>query len=106
MQIYRTEVAIANELPEVFPLEFRQWLLDNEHIWSGFVEEATKIYQRGFVHYSSRTIIHVLRHHSALSEGTEWKINNNVSPYLSRLFDMSYPQMSGLFEYRRTKAES
>jgi hypothetical protein len=63
-----------------------------------------KIINKGFKHYSARTIIHVLRHHSAITEANgEWKINNNYSPYLARLFALEYPQHATLFEYRKIK---
>lgn len=84
--------------------EFVEWLPNNLHIWDAFVAEAFKIVRKGFTHYSARTIIHVLRHHSALEEKDgEWKINNNHSPYLARLFALRYPQYEQLFEYRSTK---
>jgi hypothetical protein len=87
-----------------FPAEFLLWFPDNQHIWVAFVSEASKVINAGFKHYSARTIIHVLRHHSALIErGSEWKINNNISPYLARLFALCYPQHKDLFEYRTTK---
>lgn len=88
---------------DLFSDDFVEWLPDNMHIYQAFVVEAIKIHSRGFKHYSARTIIHVLRHHSAISEiGGEWKINNNFSPYLARLFDLAYPHMAGMFEYRFT----
>lgn len=84
--------------------EFIEWLPNNMHIWDAFVAEAFKIIRKGFKHYSARTIIHVLRHHSAISEKDgEWKINNNHSPYLARLFALRYPQHEDLFKYRLTK---
>lgn len=83
--------------------DFVSWLPDNLHIWDAFVKEAFKVIGKGFAHYSARTIIHVMRHHSALhEENGEWKINNNHSPYLARLFALRYPQHEDLFEYRVT----
>ena len=84
-----------------FSDDFVMWLPSNMHIWQAFVNEAIKIYELDFKHYSARTIIHFLRHHSAIKEkGSEWKINNNHSPYLGRLFDLAYPHMAGLFTHR------
>lgn len=85
-----------------FSDEFVDWLVKNEHIWNAFVGEAAAIYRRGFRHYSARTIIHVLRHHSAVHEnGTKWKISDHSSPYLARLFDLRYPEMSGLWSFKK-----
>lgn len=84
--------------------EFLEWLPDNLHIWRAFVEQANHIIARGFKHYSSRTIVEFLRHHTALQQnsGGEWKINDHNVPYLSRLFDLCFPEKAGLFEYRIT----
>jgi hypothetical protein len=88
-----------------FTTDFIDWIPDNIQIWNAFREEALKVIERGYKHYSARTIIHFMRHHSALHEaGGEFKINNNHSPYLARLFDLVYPEHAGLFEYRETKA--
>ncbi len=95
-----------HENKEKFSEEFMSWLPDNEHVWNAFALEAMKIKRAGFKRYSARTIIHVLRHHSAIAEADgEWKINNNHSPYLARLFDLCYPHYAGLFEYRKIKNE-
>lgn len=94
---------LIDENRDLFSDDFVDWLPDNLHIYRAFVIEAAKIHSRGFKHYSARTIIHVLRHHSAITEvNGEWKINNNYSPYLARLFDLDHPEMAGMFEYRFT----
>jgi len=93
---------IAHEHKEQFSDEFLRWIPENAHIWIAFEQEAFKVVKAGFKHYSARTIIHVLRHHSALSEQGDggWKINNNISPYLARLFAILNPAYANLFEYR------
>lgn len=88
-----------------FTQEFLDYLPENLHVWTAFEREALAIARRGFKHYSARTIIHVLRHHSALEEtGGEWKLNNNISPYLARLFALVHPGHAHLFEFREAKA--
>jgi hypothetical protein len=97
-------VEVAQEIETLVSKEFLTWLPNNLHIWEAFCEQAFKVRERGFSHYSSRTIIHFLRHHSAINEvGGPWKINNNYSPYLARLFDHRFPGSAGLWEYRETK---
>jgi hypothetical protein len=92
---------------EQFSDEFLDWLPKNEHVWKAFVKETDKVIRAGFKHYSARTIIHVLRHHSAIKEkGGEWKISNNSSPYLARLFALAHPKHAAIFKYKQTpKAE-
>lgn len=97
-------VQIANNHADQFCEEFLDWLPQNLHVYYAFEEEAIRIHKRGFKHYSARTIVHVLRHHSAVSEsGSQWKINDHHSPYLARLFDIFNPWYEGLFEYRTIK---
>ena len=89
---------------DIFSDEFVEWIQKNEHVWDDFCTEAFKIHRRGFKHYSARTIIHVLRHHSATAEnGSQWKISNNCSPYLARLFDLRYPDYAGMWEMKTCK---
>jgi hypothetical protein len=102
----RTPVEIAQANASQFSLEFLEWLPINAHIWYAFENEALNVIERGYKHYSSRTIIEFLRHHSTLEEVEgEFKINNNIQPYLPRLFDLTYPSRAGLFEYRVTTKE-
>ena len=90
---------------EKFTTEFADYLPENVHVWDAFEREAFAVIRNGFKHYSARTILHVMRHHSATAEtGSEWKLNNNVSPYFARLFDLMHPVHAGLFEKRETKA--
>lgn len=95
---------LAAEHEELFSKEFLKWLPDNLHVWEAFCDQTLKVRGRGFKHYSARTIVHFLRHHSAITEASGvWKINNNYSPYLARLFDKRFPNLAGLWEYRETK---
>lgn len=86
-----------------FSDEFLNWLPHNMHVWRAFELEAFRVHARGFRHYSARTIVHVLRHHTAVAEAEadrHWKVNNNHSPYLARLFDLVHPDKAGMWEYR------
>lgn len=98
-------VAVAVNNPESFTPEFLDYLPENMHVYEAFEGEARKIIARGIKHYSARTILHALRHHSAIHEtGSPWKLNNDVSPYLARLFAMLHPAHAKLFEFREAKA--
>lgn len=83
---------------------FEQWLSENQHIWTAFERQALLISQRGYKHYSARTIIEFLRHHTALKEASElWKINDHITPYLARMFMEKHPHLKGFFETRGLK---
>lgn len=98
-------LAVAINNPDYFTPEFLAYLPENLHVYEAFEREAQKIIDKGFKHYSARTILHALRHHSALTEvGGIWKLNNDVSPYLARLWALLHPHHAKLFEYREAKA--
>lgn len=93
-------VLVANN-PGVFPVRFAQYLPSNLHVYDSFEHNALMVVSRGFKHYSARTIVEFMRHHTALAEsGTVWKLNNLHIPYLARLFTLRYPQHAGLFDFR------
>ena len=84
--------------------EFDKWLTDNNHIWRAFENEALKVVRAGYEHYSAKTIIEFLRHHTAIKEGSgEWKINNDATSHLARLFAKKHPIYAHLFEFRGRK---
>lgn len=85
-----------------FAPEFREWLHANFHIWQAFVNEALKVRARGHQHYSARTIVEVLRHHSLIAEsGGPWKIDNDRVPDMARMWALRYPSMDGMFALRK-----
>lgn len=91
---------------EKFPEDFLGWLRDNRHVWNAFVLQAKAVIDAGYKHYSSRTIIEVLRHHTAITEkNAAWKLNDHNVPYLSRLFALCYPEHKDLFSFRATNIE-
>jgi hypothetical protein len=81
--------------------DFKQWLSKNFHVYLAFEDLATKIFNKGFKRYSSKTIVETIRYHSSIKElQGEYRINNNTTPDLARLFDAMNPRMSGMFEFR------
>jgi hypothetical protein len=94
-------VDLANRHAEMFTDEFLDWLPSNLHVWYAFRDETFRAIGAGYRRYSSKMIIHHLRHHTSVAErGSGFKISNNTSPYLPRLFDLAYPHLEGLFSYK------
>jgi hypothetical protein len=89
-----------------FTPEFLDYIAANVHVFEAFEMEALKIAARGAKHYSARTIIEVLRHHSALQETGPgiYKLNDRHTPFLARLFALCHPDFAGLFEFREAKS--
>lgn len=81
--------------------DFAVWLNENWHVFEQFRYEADRARAMGWKHYSGRTIIEVLRHQSNLraSDG-RWKLNNNYTPDLCRLYMDLTPSAAGFFETR------
>ena len=83
--------------------DFFEWLADNHHIWEAFEREALRTAQKR-KHYSAKTIVEFLRHHTLITETSgEWKINNYATSHLARLFMQSHPEHKGFFETRGLK---
>lgn len=85
------------------PTGFSAWLEPNLHVYDAFEREALNVGTRR-AHYSARTIIEFLRHHTLLAEaGDGWKLDNDMAPGLARLFALVHPQHAHLFEFRERR---
>ncbi len=101
----QTPLEVAYKHASLFTPEFLNNLPTNLHVYDAFEREAHKVIARGYRHYSAKTILEVLRHHSALTDAASaWKLNNNTTAYLARLFSLLNPANADLFEFRATKA--
>lgn len=90
-----------------YPTEFLMFLSENNAIWKRFEAEANKAWNRGFRHYSSKTIVEYIRHETALYERLgEFKINNNHTPHLARYYQELHPDRACLFETRALKKQA
>ncbi len=76
-------------------------------VWDQFVEFTFNRINKGFKHYSVYSIMERIRWEMA--EGgdgeTEFKINNNHSPFYSRWFMTEYPEHLGFFRTRVQKSQ-
>ena len=81
--------------------DFKEWLSRNFHVYLAFEELAVNVFNKGFKRYSSKTIVETIRYHSSIKElSSQFRINNNTTPDLARLFDAMNPRMAGMFEFR------
>lgn len=74
----------------------------NMHIIDRFLVESHKI-AKTRTHYSARTIIEFLRHHSSLEQKeSEFKIANALGTPIARI-TMLFPALNGLFSFATRK---
>lgn len=79
------DAAVAMHLRD----DFLEWLDNNWQIWVEFCDLAAQVRARGRTHWSARAILHVLRWNRVVRDSTDptFKINNNWSPSMSRLYN-------------------
>ena len=83
--------------------DFDVWLEQNLHIYEAFEREALSVAKRR-EHYSAKTIVEFLRHHTMITEKEgEWKINNYATSGLARHFAKRHPIHASLFKFRGLK---
>ena len=86
--------------------EFEAFHRDNPSVWLLFERFTYAVIRRGHKRYSARTVIHRIRWHTDVETttyATGFKINNNHSPYYSRMWDEKHPEHAGFFEQRIVK---
>lgn len=94
-------IELVKSREHLFAKDFAEYLEENGHVYQAFERNALQMHRAGRKHYSARTIIEFLRHSSMISEsGDKWKINNNATPQMARLFGMRHPEAAHLFEIR------
>jgi hypothetical protein len=93
------DIVRRNEIK--FRSDFAEWMADNGHVYDAFSAAANKVWSAGWRHYSARTIMKVIRHRSNVREiRGEFKIDNNRTPDIARLYLLLNPQHPGLFTLR------
>jgi hypothetical protein len=96
MNTMQTQMKFIDE--EDYPIGFFHWLNDPQNllIYYKFSQEAHRMAKRR-ERYSARTIVEVIRWNTDLQDSTtEFKINNNYTPGMARLWmrenGHTYPQ--------------
>lgn len=97
---HRLEVIHAN--PDVFPPGFRTWFIQNKHIAREVWRLADQARAKGYRNWSMRAALHVLRWETATTGegGARYKINNNNSALLARLYNLDPLTPNGFFRTR------
>lgn len=85
--------------------KFDTFLEKHPHIWKRFCELADNIWNRGIRHYSSKTILEVIRYHSDADQRPEskFKLDNCLTPILARKYMELHPEREGFFSIKSLK---
>lgn len=78
----------------------------NPRFWRVFCERAFELMARGHQRYSAKTICEVLRWHSDVGRGADYKINNSHVRVFADVFERTYPEHSGFFRKRERWSEA
>jgi len=82
---------------------FQEYNEAHPEVYKTFEKMALALINKGVKHYGSKAIIEAIRYHTSVTEGKEFKINNNITPLFARVFENKYPQHQGFFEKRASK---
>jgi hypothetical protein len=82
---------------------FQQYNEAHPEVYKTFEQMALALINKGVKHYGSKAIIEAIRYHTSVTEGKEFKINNNITPLFARVFEDKHPQHKGFFEKRASK---
>ena len=85
---------------------FRRFHLDNPEVYQQFKHYVRILWNRGYRHYSSDGILHIIRYRSAIRKDPRemYKINNSYSAFYARLLIRDEPQYKDFFELRTRKS--
>ena len=107
--------AFGAPLPQLPPLPkqtktleqaFQEYNEAHPEVYKTFEQMALALINNGVKHYGSKAIIEAIRYHTSVTEGKEFKINNNITPLFARVFENNHPQHKGFFEKRASKLNS
>lgn len=94
-------LTIVRASPDLFMEGFEAYLSEQWAVWKAFEHEAQRVAYRGRQHYSAKTIVEWLRHETVVKEANSlFKVNNNATSSLARLFVLRHPRFADFFEFR------
>jgi len=89
--------------------DFPDYHNSNPQIYEMFKIYTNKAIQAGFTHISSDFIFHIIRWETkvgALNDPLNFKVNNNFTPFYSRLFMNEHKHLAGFFRTRKSKFDN
>jgi len=91
-------------MKSLFETDSERFDRENPQVWKMFQESALGLIKIGVKHYGAKAIFETIRFHLLLhTTDTDFKLNNNHTPYYARKFHKTYPEHAGFFETRKAK---
>lgn len=86
---------------------FEEYHRKNPELYELFKRYALQAIRKGHRRLSAEFIFNVIRWETDYrDDNRDFKINNDLKPWYSRLFLQDFPQHKGFFETRRSKADA
>lgn len=85
---------------------FEVYHRENPAVYVLFKRFSFEAIEKGRKHFSAEAVINRIRWETLISGNDDFKINNNYKAFYSRLFMKDFPQYSGFFELRKSKADN
>ena len=84
---------------------FEKYHLENPRIYERFEKIALSKIAAGYKHFGAKRIVEVIRFDTGIAGNDTFKINNNYTADLSRMFEQRNPKHIGFFEKRERKVK-
>lgn len=104
----RDTLALARSLPEMGSMpkrEFITWLDENYETYTYFRRFAHDAVSAGRKRFSAYMIRERVRWYTNIEYGGEFKISNNVTPYVARLLAKEIPALKDIFRFKDTAVQ-
>lgn len=86
--------------------QFWEFIKDNPSAYPTFERFTLEVIRSGRKRFGAKAIVERVRWFSMFEErGGSWKINNNYTSFLARMFEAMNPQHKGFFSMRASEAD-
>lgn len=102
VQLARRELKTLKSMPKE---QFLDWLEDNEQIYLAFRRFALEALRKGRTRFSVYMIRERVRWYTTIEWGGQFKISNNVTPYIARVLVLELPILDKIFRRQAVDQE-
>lgn len=99
------EQQLAFRFDEQTESRFREYHAQNPEVYRMFCVFAGQLLAAGRRHLGAKMIAERIRFESHVRGHDGYKINNTFVAYYARKYERDHPQHTGIFEFRRARAD-